>query len=222
MRGVSAESERLIGSAHCDSVTFFAPPDKALRPPKHHGGKHHKKDTEFDEVDVEAFFGGDVIDTSDELEMFAALEGFVDDQLLDDGSDEDKERRKKIIKKIITAVLAYHILPAELPAKELAKNTTFPTALKLEDGSFHSEPLRLRVEQPPRLLKPTLSLNFYAKVLYADVKTKNGTSCISTNCLFQPLSFFPKVLSMWSTIPCSRRRPFSRHYSLSQMSSPLL
>ena len=110
--------------------------------------------------------------------MFSALEGFVDSQLLDssDDDDEDKERKHRIIKKILTAVLKYHILPDELAAKELAKNTTFATALTLGDGSFNSEPLRLRVEQPPRLFKPTLSLNFYSKVVFADVKTKNGKS----------------------------------------------
>lgn len=155
------------------SITFFAPPDRALRPPKRHT---KPKDTEFDEFGVESFFSDDVIKTSDELEMFSTLEGFVDRQLLDNPSDadDDKERKKKIIKKILTAVLKYHILSEELPAKELAKNSTFATALTLGDGSLHSEPLRLRVEQPPRLLKPTLSLNFYASVIFADVKTKNG------------------------------------------------
>lgn len=74
----------------------------------------------------------------------------------------------------IKPVLKYHILSEELPAKELAKNSTFATALTLGDGSLHSEPLRLRIEQPPRLFKPTLSLNFYASVIFADVKTKNG------------------------------------------------
>lgn len=108
--------------------------------------------------------------------MFATAEGFVDTYMANNiGDDEDKDRKDKIIKMIVTYVLKYHIIPAELPAAELAKNSTFPTSCKLGDGSLDAQPLRLRVEQPPRL-RPTLVLNFYATVLYADVKTKNGTS----------------------------------------------
>ncbi|EKM55776.1 uncharacterized protein PHACADRAFT_256644 [Phanerochaete carnosa HHB-10118-sp] len=195
------------------SLTFFAIPDRALKQPKHRHGKHkHQKNTEFDEIGVEAFFSGAITaEAADELELFAALEGFVNDQLLeiDEDDDEDKERKKKVIKKIITAVLKYHILPGEFVAHDLAKNLTHPTALTLSDGSFHGEPLRLRVEQPPRLVKPTLTLNFYSKVVYADVKTKNGLVHVLTHPLFPPPSTFTTLFAfsdVFSTLTSAIQR----------------
>lgn len=170
----------MLGS-HTHSVTFFAPPDRALRPPKRHG-KHGHGRSDFDQEGIEAFFTDDVTQNSDEFELFATLEGVVDNAMLvndnDDDDDDEKERKKKIIKHIVSAVLKYHILPAQIPAGDLAKNTTFPTSLKLHEGSLDSEPLRLRVEQP-KLLHPKLTLNFYASVVYADVKASNGTSVFS-------------------------------------------
>ena len=116
---------------------------------------------------------------ADELELFATLEGLVDNSLLtnddDNGDDDKKERRKKILQKIVSAILKYHIIAGQFHATDLAKNTTFPTSLILHEGSLDSQPLRLRVEQP-HLLHPKLTLNFYASVIYADVQTKNGKS----------------------------------------------
>jgi hypothetical protein len=127
---------------------------------------------------VEDFFTNDVIKNKDKLELFAALEGFVDSALLDgfegdENDDEDKKRRRKILKKIVSAVLKYHTLGVQLHATDLAKNTTFPSSLVLGEGSLDDQELRIRVEQP-NLLHPSLTLNFYAKVIYADVETKNG------------------------------------------------
>ncbi|GJE97068.1 FAS1 domain-containing protein [Phanerochaete sordida] len=192
---ISDEVTALLNDSS-QAVTFFAPPDRALKPPKRHGGHAPRRDAAFDEFGVEDFFGGGDVTAGGELELFAALEGFVDAQLLEGSDDDDdKERKHKIIKKIVTAVLQYHVLPGELSAHELAKNTTYPTALTLHEGSFAGQPLRLRVEQPPRLLKPTLSLNFYAKVLFADVQTKNGVIHVVNHPLFPPPSIFTTLFA---------------------------
>ncbi len=113
--------------------------------------------------------------TTDEIELFSILEGFIDYQLLDD-DDYDNEKKREIIKKILTAVLSYHILLEKLPAAELAKNATYPTSLKLDDGSLDSEPLRLRVSSKVKLFHPTVNVNFYATITHPDVEAENGES----------------------------------------------
>ena len=88
--------------------------------------------------------------------------------------DDDKERKRKIIKKIVTAVLKYHILPGVLPAHTLATNNTYSSGLKLSDASLDSEALRVRISSDPRLMIPQARVNFYASIIHPDVKTENG------------------------------------------------
>ena len=113
--------------------------------------------------------------TTDERELFATVESFVDYDLLDDDND-DNERKKKIIKAIVTAVLKYHILPGELSAETLATNNTYSTGLKTHEGSLDGESFRVRIVSEPRLIHRQVKVNFYASVIYSDVKTENGTA----------------------------------------------
>ncbi|KAI0340702.1 FAS1 domain-containing protein [Trametopsis cervina] len=181
------------------TVTFFAPPDHALRPPPHkHDDEPPHRHSEFNEYGVEAFFNRDVITSTDQLELIATLENFVDDSLLEDDEgedDEDKKRKRKIIKAIVSAVLRYHIIGVQLHAADLAKNTTFPSSLILGEGSLDGKEFRIRVEQP-NLLHPGLTLNFYAKVTYADVETKNGIIHAINHPLFPPPSTFPLLFAL--------------------------
>ncbi|KAI0085408.1 FAS1 domain-containing protein [Irpex rosettiformis] len=179
------------------NVTFFAVPDRALGPPhQRHEHKHvgdHRR-SPFDEEGVESFFSNDVMKTTDKLELFAALESFVDNGVLatldsDDDDDKDKERRKKILKKIVSAVLKYHTIGEQLHATDLARNTTFPSSLILGEGSLDGEELRLRIEQP-KLIHPSLTLNFYARLIFADVETRNGIIHVLNHPLFPPPSTF--------------------------------
>lgn len=157
------------------SLTFFAVPDKALQPPKKHH-KHSDLGFDFDDSTIDPLFNSlaaDLADTTDQRELFSVVESFVDYDLLDNDSD-DKERKKKIIKAIVTAVLKYHILPGELSAETLATNNTYSTGLKLHEGSLDGESFRVRVSSEPRLIHRKVKVNFYASVIYSDVKTENG------------------------------------------------
>ena len=160
------------------SVTFFAVPDKALHPPKRHHKKRRSVGLAFDSPDLDPFYNtvaAELSTSADELEMFAALEGFVDYSRLD-ADDDDKERKRRIVKKIVTAVLKYHILPGVLPAQTLGTNNTYASGLTLGDASLDSEALRVRVSTEPRLFHRATRVNFYASILHPDVKTENGQS----------------------------------------------
>ena len=62
-----------------------------------------------------------------------------------DDDDDKKKRRRKIFKKIAEKVLEYHGLTKAYTAQELAQNSTLPTALKAEDGSFGGLHRRIRI-----------------------------------------------------------------------------
>lgn len=153
-------------------MTFFAPPDRALRSP----GRKLRADHNAALSDLGWQSVDDLLRQYSGEELFPALVAAVDELSMDGPNDmivDDK--RHKIIKKIITAVLSYHIMPTKLAFSDLAKNITFPTSLKLGGGTLGSHPLRLRVEQPPRILFPSLKLNFYAIVVHGDIFANNGT-----------------------------------------------
>ncbi|KAI0688757.1 FAS1 domain-containing protein [Cytidiella melzeri] len=182
-----AEDIALALNDPTSNVTFFAPPDHALRPPPKHKPKHGH----FDEV--EAFFDNDVIENADKFELIAALEGFVDNTLLNDGDDsnddEEKEHKKRILKKVVSAVLKYHIIGAELRSSDLGKNTTFPSSLTLGEGSLDGQELRIRVDQY-KLIPPSLTVNLYARIIFTDVETKNGIIHVVNHPLFPPPATF--------------------------------
>lgn len=144
-------------------MTFFAVPDWALKRPGHrhphgpHRGETREKALEFADEDK----------PYDLLELVSAVED------IEESFDEpDKERRRKFIKKIVTAILAYHILPEGLDSQQLAQNLTFATNLTLPHGSPDRKPLRLRVQKI--MLPPKLNVNLYSEVVKADIKAKNG------------------------------------------------
>ncbi|KAI0798109.1 FAS1 domain-containing protein [Abortiporus biennis] len=169
------------------SVTFFAPPDRALRPPKKHH-KHHKHHHHHDDLDVAIY--QELSSSSDHLETISILEGYANDLQAND--DKDDEKRKEIFKKIIQAVLLYHILPAPLTTGDLAKNTTFPTSLILHDGSLDGESQRIKVVALPKLINPSGSIliNLYANIVVADIKALNGIIHVVDKPLLPPLSAF--------------------------------
>jgi hypothetical protein len=64
-----------------------------------------------------------------------------------DDDDKKKKRRKEIIRKIAGYILQYHGLTEAYTARELATNSTFPTALKAHDGSYGGLHRRIKVEK---------------------------------------------------------------------------
>lgn len=164
-------------SAHLTlrSVTFFAVPDWALRPPKRPEHDHPPPPGPppgppgHEEDDDEESIISNILANPDEIERFTMLESLMLEQ-----SEGDDDHKKKVIKKIIRAVLSYHILPTALPAAELGKNLTHPTSLKLKDGSLDGQALRIRVAVTPKPFRPVITVNMFAKVVLPDIKAKNG------------------------------------------------
>lgn len=88
-----------------------------------------------------------------------------------DISGDDDDKRKKIFKIILRAILSYHILPGTAyGVPELTSNVTYPTNLRIP-GTFGGEPLRLRVTQS--VVPPVVHVNFFTKIV-RNFKATNG------------------------------------------------
>ena len=92
------------------------------------------------------------------------------DQRSSGGGDEDKDRKRRF-DEIAREILRYHIMPQEFDSNDIVKNSTLPTELIAEDGSFGGRRRRVKIES--QLLPPTTTLNNYVK-LGAQYKAKNG------------------------------------------------
>ncbi|TCD59810.1 hypothetical protein EIP91_011407 [Steccherinum ochraceum] len=164
------------------SLTLFAPPNSALKPPKR---KTHRCSNAFVRVeDFEECFYNEHKD-SDALETFAALEDLIDEK--------HDDHKKEILKRIVGAILSYHILPHSLSGEDLAKNTTFGTSYAPNDGAFDGKPLRIHVERQFRLLHPSLVINFYAKVWKSDIQASNGLVHVTNHPVLPPPAAFQEL-----------------------------
>lgn len=148
------------------SITFFAPPNRALRAP--HRKPEGRLPIFFSTEASEALAVPYLSHTCDLGEAISALE-FLEASTTP--SDKDHDRHKGIFKTIIRALLAYHILPDSNDVVSLGRNTTFSTNLTIP-GAQGGNPLRLRVEQT--LLPPMTTLNLFTKVVRPNVKASNG------------------------------------------------
>ncbi|WVQ93825.1 hypothetical protein IAU59_000903 [Kwoniella sp. CBS 9459] len=199
-------------------ITFFAPNNDALTPPKHHDHDHDGDDDDDDDSSLAALLHNPSLTTlSTVLENEPSLLS-VDDRDHDHdhdhrkhhhhggGDDDDKKkRRKEIFRKIAGKVLQYHGLTKPYTAQELAQNSTIATALRAEDGSFGGLHRRIRIDK--HLVPPSLKLNFYAEVLVADKKARNGIfhtlkyPLIPPGSILEELFLFPDTFStLTSTI----------------------
>ncbi|KAI0075460.1 FAS1 domain-containing protein [Panus rudis PR-1116 ss-1] len=158
------------------SVTFFAVPNWALRPPK-----RPKDDDELERVLARAQGSDDLLDN------FAVLEGVAQALATDQGKDD--EHKKEILKKIVRAVLSYHILPSTLSVEDLAKNSTYETALKKNDGSFDGEVLRVRSVS----FFKAVFINFFSRIVEPDIKALNGLIHLVNHPVFPPGSVFQNL-----------------------------
>ena len=149
------------------SLTFFAPPDDVLRRPKR---DNNLRKLEWATVDA---LSDD--DLSSLLE-FADL-GQVLDLLEDDEGHlpDDPEKRKKILKFILHALLSYHIIPKDYDIVGLGLNNTFATSLVFPHV-FDGQPLRLKIQQT--LVPPVTTINLYARVIQSTSATNGENSLI--------------------------------------------
>lgn len=173
------------------SLSFFAVPDSAL---PHH--KHEVALNEFPPV-----FADDIYETpylpgpTNLQEALRLLEdlNFSSKSVTD---EKDHEKRKKVLKIILRAILEYHIIPtAAYDIITLGHNSTYPTSLVVP-GILGSQPQRLRVKQA---IIPSLTfINFYVKVIRPNVKASNGKITLILSLLLFCLFFFLEVLTIFS------------------------
>lgn len=176
------------------SLTFFAPPDKALRRPDHPhkpppGAPREPRKPPHDSLQA-ARIGSystlkssiihDIKTTSnvDEFKYISEFRNLEDAiALLDEFEElsvdnEDDKKCKEILKIILRAVLHYHIIPENYDINELNRNTTYPTKLVIP-GASDGQPLRLRVSQS--VIPPFTAINFFVRVSHPNIKADNGT-----------------------------------------------
>ncbi|GFZ50740.1 hypothetical protein JCM24511_08498 [Saitozyma sp. JCM 24511] len=163
------------------SITFFAPNNDALKPPEHHHDHDHDGDHDHDDdgdeddavlAELTSSPSLAILSSALEREPTLLLKEQDSDSDSDSSDDDKKKRRKEILRKIAGYILQYHGLTEAYTARELATNSTFPTALKAHDGSYGGLHRRIKVEKS--LVPPSLKLNGYAKVLVSDRKASNG------------------------------------------------
>ncbi|KAJ3522756.1 hypothetical protein NMY22_g11754 [Coprinellus aureogranulatus] len=198
-------------------ITYFAVPDSAFR----HGHDGHNEHAEqYDHLfntalASSALHRDDLISalgspTPDLLSIFEAIDtvganGEDDDDPKDPHHDRpDKEKRKKIIKYILNAVLQYHVLPYQADVDELRYNTTYPTNLKVP-FAFGGHSQRVRVLHKYKKKRFDTFLNGRSKVVVSNVKAKNGLihvvdhPIIPPGPVFQELFMFPHFFSTFTS-----------------------
>jgi len=174
MRKAIETSDKIVSILNSSSshVTFFALPNWALQPPE------GDKDKELvPSQDSQEFGLGWAIN---------ALEHAPSDT----GCD-----RKKLLRKFIQAILSYHILPNALDSTKLTQNITHLTKL-LFHGAYGDQPLRVRVEHV--LLPPVTTINFYSKLVRANVDFSNGILHDLNHPLLPPPSVFQELFLLAS------------------------
>ncbi|KAF8964070.1 FAS1 domain-containing protein [Flammula alnicola] len=174
-------------SAH---LTFFAPPDRVLRRPP--GSPPHRNLSSID-----SFVGNSNVDESVFLTEFRDLTealGLLDELDLTNSASLgslDDEKRKKILKIILRAILSYHILPtAAYDIVDFGNNITYPTKLSIS-GALDGQPLRLRVTQT--VIPPATTINFFTRIIHHDVKATNGIIHVVSHALLPPPSVFQEL-----------------------------
>lgn len=108
---------------------------------------------------VQAYDLSDAINRLDELESSSIYD------------DKDKEKKRKILKIILHAILSYHILPTQLDAVALVDNSTYATKLVLPK-SLGGQSLRIKVARG--LIPPVSTINVFSIIVRPDRAATNG------------------------------------------------
>ncbi|KAF9016296.1 hypothetical protein BDZ89DRAFT_1141548 [Hymenopellis radicata] len=154
-------------------LTFFAVPDWAFKRPKHILDDEQLSTT------------SNLADVMDYLDALGA------EYNLDDNG-QDKEGHK-LLKALVSAILRYHVLTAELPSLQPAEISTFPTNLSLQ-YALDDEAQRIRVQTS--LIPPSMVINLYSRVVRPNVQTSNGIIHVVNCPLIPPFPAFSQVFSI--------------------------
>jgi hypothetical protein len=130
-------------------ITFFAFDNFAIRP-------HPKHAKEF---------------VPYEYSLSTVLENIENLDLQAD--DKDKDKKKRLLKHIVKAILSYHILPGKFDGHALAGNSTFATSLLASDGSFSEQARRIKVLGPFLHSRGGI-INLYSKIKRTNIPAQNG------------------------------------------------
>ncbi|KAI1379029.1 FAS1 domain-containing protein [Hypoxylon crocopeplum] len=133
--------------------------------------------------------------------------------------DHHKGKGKKPPKEFVEKILQYHVLPGFYPAGRVLAHHTLPTAL--EEAELGGRPQRLRVSVGLFGVK----LNFYSKIVFANLFTKNGILHGVDSILLPPppaeklISLFP---TKFSTLELAAEKTgFTHHKSPSSSDESL-
>lgn len=179
---ISDDIISLLNDSSAD-ITFFAVPNHALQPPKRR--KRHPSNLTAFSLDnstvFEAYSSYKLPEIVAEIEE---LESYIRD-------DPDKEPRKKFIRILVKAILSYHVIPKRMDVVSLTHNTTYPTSLVIPDNALDQQALRVRVL--PKLIPPSVHINFYSKVIKPNIGTENGIIHVLNQPLLPPPSIFQEL-----------------------------
>ncbi|KAG8809362.1 hypothetical protein FRC17_003480 [Serendipita sp. 399] len=164
------ESYLAVLNSTTANITFFAPDNKALTPPR-------KKPRHGDSTSLS------LSRAYEEYERLVVL------RANDEGDDDDEEKKKRL-KKLIHAVLEYHTLPTDLDRPSLYKQATYETALQAKGGSYDAQPRRIAITND---LIGRLFVNFYVTVEWVAVDAANGYIYGINRPLFPPPSILDEL-----------------------------
>jgi uncharacterized surface protein with fasciclin (FAS1) repeats len=162
------------------NVTFFAPPDAALRRKHgHHRPPHKQRPAFWDGMSANPL---SVLEHTD----LAAAVDLIDNVHPDHPGD--PEKRKKIIKFILHVILSYHVIDGEYDIEKLGAHNTIPSHLKFRHV-FDNQPIRLRVGST---LLPSITINFFSKI-FLGVSATNGYVHVVSHPIIPPPSVFQEL-----------------------------
>ena len=198
-------------------MTFFAVPDSAL----HHGHDHEEDQRGYRHIFNMAFESNYDLDHhhSDALPYFDGtipdLAGILTslDKLMDEEpnpeelNNPDKERRKRVIRFFICAVLQYHTLPAKYSVEALQYNATYPTHLSIP-AAFGGQHQRIRVSHEYKKRDTKTLINGFSQIEIGDIQASNGLIHVVNHPIIPPAPIFAELFQFpkfFSTFVCSFR-----------------
>lgn len=178
------------------AITLFAPDDEALTPPRGHGPPSHHRPGGGDDDGHHHHHRFDFSAETDDEEASAPLDHPFYAMDGPDHHEPTDEEKRRFVKMLVTAILHYHIAPAEIAYSDLVDKQTIATSLnQTRDADI---PFRIRSSPKFQLLPPAynVKLNFYAGIREAPaIKAKNGLIYLLSAPLLPPLTALDQLLA---------------------------